>query len=217
MPLIHVLPKRRTHGCSISLEGKLSIPASILDELHWEHGSHVSLNYLLDPLTLILQRINDDSGFKLMRRASATASNPAGILTCAAFTKSVLNPRIVLPKRGISPIILHRTDPTLALMLETPPWTRADFNQSGRHRIPANIKGVYQLLDSSEEVVRIGEGVVNNRIAQHLKNHDHETAVRYVRYIPLSDKEEMELLEQILLAAHVAKSGKLPILNSIHG
>src|SRR5450432_4161242 len=153
MPLIQVLPKSKTQVCTINAEGKFSIPASILDKLEWQHGSRISLTYLENPLTVILKRINNDDGFKLMRRTSPTSPNPAGILTCAAFTNSVLKPKIVLPIRNINPIILNHSDSSLALVLESPSWTQVDFSQAGRQLIPTNIKGVYQLLDSAGEVV----------------------------------------------------------------
>ncbi|MBK8024773.1 MAG: GIY-YIG nuclease family protein [Chloroflexi bacterium] len=216
--MLHVIPRQKDSACYINSEGRLFLPAPTLDSLKWKHGTAIALAYLADPLTLLLRDDADGNGFTLMRRAGPTnTQSPRGVVTCTGFTNGVLRSRVALPLRNIKPIVLKNATHKLALQLEAPTWTREEFSQAGRQNVPPGAKGVYQLLDANEQVLRIGEGAINSRIGQHLKNSEFISAVRYFRYYSLADKEEMQIFEQVLLANYEMSAGKLPVLNTLHG
>jgi hypothetical protein len=202
---------------SISKRGTINIPHNILDQLDWNYGDRIAVGYIASPLTLLLRKADKHQpGFTLSYQYRKPGVKAGGKITCSTFANQILRPKVVLPLRGIKVVILNTVrPPQLALQLETPTWVEEEFSQTGLSRIGNGIKGVYQLVSSSGDVLRIGEGQIATRIKEHLRETEFVSKVRRVRYMELVDKEEMELMERILLADYEGEFGKLPFFNLV--
>ena len=102
-------------------------------------------------------------------------------------------------------------------MLTEPQWKVVDFTMAGCSLIgdPPALIGTYELLGSDAIPLRVGEGIVQNRIREHLKDDRMVRAVKRVRYFPLSEKRDAEVMEQVLLARFETRNEALPMFNSI--
>jgi len=216
VPLIPIIPIGNSLTCSFNSEGTLTFPQRVIDLLGWEHNAKIALSYIHEPLTLLLRSAEiGHPGFTLSHLSHADTGKAGGKISCTKFSKEVLRSRIVFPLRGLVPIFLKSSNFQLALTLQSPEWRTVEFSLTGCQKISPEVKGVYQLLSSDMKVLRIGEGIVQTRTREHLKDQRIVQSTQLVRYISLEDKEETEIMEKILIAYHEAEHKHLPEFNSI--
>ena len=217
MPVYHLIPARNLQTCSVSEDGVIGLPRVIIEQLAWPVPSKVAVDYLLDPLLLLLRRADpsQQAGYTLDYQTRPATHRTGTKITCRVLAKTILRPRIVLPIRGLAPIFLPTGPYALALILESLPWVTLDFSQTGIKAIADPLKGVYQLLDPSGNIVRIGEGSLAARLREHLKDARLTSGAHSLQYFPLADKEETQLWERVLLAQYEQQTGQLPLFNRI--
>ncbi len=216
MPLIDLIPVGSDNSCSISENGTISFPKAVWQRLGWEVPCKIAVTYIAQPLTLLLRRAeNDQPGFSLSYQNRQITSRSGVKITCSRFASYVLRTQVVLPIRGLIPTFPENGRYQLALMLQHPTWVTEDFSQAGLKQIANDVKGIYQLLDSTGSIIRIGEGAVGNRIREHLKDERFAVQVKFVQYLVLSDKDEASVMEKILIAQHETEFGRLPTFNAL--
>ncbi|SRR5258708_18086543 len=218
MPVINIIPIGDSATCSVSADGTVSFPKSIIEQVGWRATRKIAVSYIPEPLVLLLRPAElNRPGFTLSYNDHARKGldKPGGRLSCSKFTKEILRPRLALPARGIAPIILKNGQTQLALMLQLPTWITESFSMAGCQNIPSGIKGVYQLISSEEEILRIGEGTIQTRIKEHLKDERLARMASAIRYCVLADKEETSTIEKVLIAQYEAEYGELPSFNRI--
>jgi hypothetical protein len=215
MAPIELYPKGKTQLCSISADGMISLPQRVLEQLDWSAGVELALSYIPQPLIVLLGRTPPHRpGFRLSYLSRSGNQPRGGKLTCRAFARQVLQTRIALPQNRLLPVYVHQPPYELALPLEEPAWQRVPFTASGLHTIPTGMSGVYEVLGGDERVLRIGQGLVADRLQVHLKDSRLSRLGQSVRYV-LLDKPDAWLVEKVRLALHEETHGQLPPLNAI--
>ncbi len=218
MPVINIIPIGNSVTCSVSANGTMSFPQSIIERVGWRVNHKIAVSYIPEPLVVLLRPAEANRpGFTLSYNTQDQMGRgkPGGRLSCSKFTREILRPRLALPARGISPIILRNGQVQLALMLESPAWITESFSMAGCQNIPARIKGVYQLIGAEHQILRIGEGAIQARIREHLKDERLARVANEIRYCVLADKEETSTIEKVLIAEYEAEYGELPPFNRI--
>jgi hypothetical protein len=216
MAPVDLYPKGKTQACSITAEGLLSLPQRVLERLGWAAGLELAIRYVPEPLVLLLwPSPSDRPGFKLSYLSRSAGQPRGGKLTCRAFTRQVLQTRILLPKMDLQPVYLHHPPYELALPLEEPAWQSAALTVSGLQAIPSEGIGVYEVLGVNDRVLRIGQGLLGDRLPTHLKDEPLAQSGQQVRYV-LLDKPDAVIMEKVRLAQYEEMHGKLPPFNAIH-
>ena len=215
MSPIDLYPKGKTQVCGITEAGMISLPHPVLERLGWRAGIELTLSYIPHPLIVLLWRTPPDRpGFKLSYLSRSGNQRRGGKLTCRAFARQVLHARIVLPQPHLQPLYLHHPPYELALVLEEPPWQTAALTVTGQQTIANELTGVYEILGSDDSVLRIGQGLVADRLEAHLKDEQLMRVGQTVRYVIL-DKRDAVIVEKVRLAHHETRYGKLPPFNAI--
>src|SRR5258708_11219081 len=216
MPVIRVIPIGNTDTCSFNADGTISVPQRVMQRLNWQHNQKIALSYIAEPLTLLLAAAeNEVPGFTLSYRNRTVSTSVGGRISCTKFTNEVMRTKVALPARRIFPVFLRNVNYQLALLLQPIDWLVVDFSLAGCLQINPELKGVYQLLSADQKVLRIGEGAIQSRIKEHLKDERLARAAKTLRYLGLADKEETSLMEKILIAHHEANYRELPQFNAI--
>jgi hypothetical protein len=199
----------------ITPDGIISFPQPVIARLGWQIGQRIRVDYIRKPLCLFFTL--DETGrlgFTLHYLNRTSTGGSGGKICCARLAKTVLRPRLALPIYGLSPIYPDHTVADLVLMLEEPDWSPFDFTMAGCEALPADALGVYEILSHNDKL-RIGEGIVQARIREHLKNDHLARAAKTARYVVAADKEESLLIEHVLLSDYEDKKGVLPQFNRV--
>ncbi len=121
-----------------------------------------------------------------------------------------------LPQMHIRPILIDHPVWKIALLLGETEWNILEYSQAGCSMVPREAIGVYELLEKTENVLRIGEGAIATRINAHLRDgFPSAEPIRQFRYLVLAEKEDCEIMEKILLARYELETGAMPPLNEI--
>jgi hypothetical protein len=215
MSPVELLPMGKIANCAINQDGTISLPQRVIDALGWRIGEEIAASYIPSPITLLLRVARDGRpGYKLSYLSRNGRARSGGKLNCRAFTKHILRPRIPLPQRNIPPALLRNGDYELALLFESIPWKSVECSMAGCQQIPADVTGVYQLLGGDQMPLKIGEGVVQNRFREHLRDERLVRQARTLQYVVLP-KEDSVVLEKVLLALYEAAHQTLPPFNTI--
>jgi hypothetical protein len=217
MSPIDVYPVGKATTCAIGETGTISFHQRTLDRLGWQAGNEIALQYIASPLTLLLREADSECpGFKLSYWGRSGNQRFGGKITCVRLANTVLRSRVALPIRDIEPIVFtYLQRQHLALILVDPPWMETAFSMAGCQTLAAEQTGVYQLLSADNTVLRIGQGNLQLRLREHLKDDQLVYNTRQVRYLSM-EKDDAILMERILLAQHEAALGELPAFNPIH-
>ncbi len=101
-----------------------------------------------------------------------------------------------MPKKNVVPLFLKKSDWTIALVLESIAWEKEEFSKSGTSKVPKGKVGVYELLGNGDAVLRVGEGIVKDRVNAHLSdNRFAPPTVKAFRYLVAENSEDSKLLE----------------------
>ncbi|MBZ0300999.1 MAG: hypothetical protein K8J31_14725 [Anaerolineae bacterium] len=212
---IELFPMGKAAHCAISAEGTLSLPQSVMDALNWQVGDEIAASYIPRPITLLLRAAPDGHpGYKLSYLSRSPRGRRGGKLTCRAFTNHILRRRVPLPQRQVPPALLTHSAYELALLLEPVPWITVECSMTGCQAVPADLTGVYQLLDGDQVPLKIGEGLIQARLREHLLDEPLVRLARMLQYYPLP-KDDSRILEKVLLALYEAERGSLPMFNAI--
>lgn len=216
VPVHPVLPVGKSRSVVIWPDGTIVFPAEVVRHLGWQVGKRIAVSYLEATLILFFSSSTDQPGFILHSIGRDTESgNSASKVRVSKLANQVIRPRIKLPVRGLEPIYLPTTTSfEMALNLEPWSWFETTFDASGAESIPARQVGLYEIMSADGRILRIGEGFVQVRCREHLKNGDLIRSGRGLRYLPL-EKTDSVLLEQVALAEYRAKFGALPPFNAI--
>lgn len=225
MPRISAPRVGMSNQVSIASNGIFTFPRRVIERVGWIHSTRISVDYLIDrkiddfPLVLFLNvdKSADGKGFTLSP-LGGNASLSGGKISCSLLTRMIIAPRVSLPITNIDPIYPVSNLADLILMLTEPKWKTIEFTMAGAMLIGGSgeeVKGTYELLGTNGTILRVGEGNIQSRVREHLKDERILRHVRQVRYFPVTEKNDAEVMEQILLARYETHFGKLPILNSI--
>lgn len=215
MAPIDLYPKGKTQVCGITQEGMISLPHPVLERLGWRAGIELTLSYIPQPLIVLLWRtLPDRPGFKLSYLSRSGSQRRGGKLSCRAFARQVLHARIILPQNHLPPLYLQHPPYELALVLEEPAWQTTALTVTGLQTIAADLAGVYEILGADDSVLRVGQGLVADRLQAHLKDEHLMRLGQTVRYMML-DKRDAVIVEKVRLAQHETRYGKLPPFNAI--
>ena len=213
MSPIEFFPVGKSETCSIAKDGTVSFPQRILDAIGWRAGDEIATSYIPIPLTLLLRVTNDGRpGFKLSYLARTGNKKTGGKLNLSAFVNNIMRHQVILPRTGIKPAYLASGAYQLALVLEEIHWQDAEFNVSGIQLVPEDMMGVYEILGTDQVVLRIGEGFLQSRLREHLKDDRLRQVGRRVRYLAVN-KDDAVILEKVLLALHELDHSSLPPFN----
>ena len=227
MPRINAPRSGMSDRITITSDGMFSIPRRVMDRLGWVPPIRIAVDYLVDnkikdaPLVLFLSvdSSHEGQGYALstLNRNVATKTGSGGKFSCALLTRTVIAPRVDLPRFDVEPVYPANNLADLVLMLTEPAWHVVDFTMAGCLLIGGTptLIATYELLGGDGVPLRVGEGVVQNRIREHLKDDRLVRAVKRVRYFPLSEKRDAEVMEQVLLARFETRNEALPMFNSI--
>lgn len=216
MSPIAVYPVGSQFHVTILADGTLTFPQRVLEDAAWQTGMEIAVQYIDSRpfILLFAQATPDHPGFTLSALNRSSASNgSSGKITCSKFHKEVLRGRLTLPMRNIQPIIIKNWGVEIALIVEPFPWESVDFSKDGVGQIAADTIGVYQLLSFKGDVLRVGQGLVQARLDQHLQRDDMLRAVETLRYVPLA-KEDAVITERLLLEQYESEHGELPTFNT---
>jgi hypothetical protein len=178
-------------------------------------GQRIRVDYIRKPLWLLFSL--DEAGrlgFALHYLNRNGTGGSGGKMRCVRLAKTVLRPHVALPLYGLPPVFPNHMVADLVLMLEEPDWIPFEFTMAGCQALPADVLGVYE-ISSHNDILRIGEGVVQSRIREHLKNDHLVRAARTARYMVAADKEESILIERVLLSLYEERNGALPQFNRV--
>ncbi len=158
-PLLVVLPKGKSRYIVLSPSGELIIPAYTVQRLRWVIGTKIRVSYLESPLILVLEHVDDESGYTLHSIGHDADSDSSSKIRIAKLVNDVLRVRIKLPMRGLEAIHLpastsHKHE--LAIMLEPWDWNETTFDVSGCEFIPSKSVGLYEILS--------GDGRISNSV-----------------------------------------------------
>ena len=227
MPRINVPRNGMSDKVTITSRGMFTFPRRVMERLGWRPPTRILVDHFKDkqldnaPLILFLSIDSDPKGqgFALsFLNRTGPQSGSGGKISCNQFTRETIAPRISLPHTDVVPIYPINKFADLVLFLTEPSWQQIDFNMSGCQSINMNgtsLIGAYELLGADNIPLRIGEGNVQNRIREYLKEDRMVRDVKRVRYFPVSEKTDTVLMEQVLLARHETLYGKLPLYNLI--
>lgn len=228
MPLISAPRVGMSDRISLTPDGMFTFPRLVMDRLRWIPPLRVSIRYLVDeeisdiPLVLFLSADNSHAGYgyalSSLNKTSSNKSTSGAKTSCALLTRTVIAPRVELPRTDIEPIFMPRSIADLVIMLTEPIWQVVDFNMAGCNSIGADATvstGVYELLGTDGVTLRVGEGNIQSRIREHLRDDKLVKSVRRVRYFSVTAKKDAETIEQVLLARFETRFGSLPVFNSI--
>lgn len=215
MSPVDLYPMGKMSNCTVNPDGTISLPQRVIDGLSWQIGDEIAASYIPSPITLLLRAAPaGHPGYKLSYLSRNGQSRSGGKLNCRAFTNHVLRPKVPLPQRNVQPVLLRSGDYDLALLFEAIPWMSVDCSMAGCQQIPTGATGVYQLLGSDHAPLKIGEGAVQNRLREHLRDERLVRLARTMQYIILP-KEDGVILEKVLLALYEDQHQVLPPFNAI--
>lgn len=215
MSPVELLPMGKISNCGVNQDGTISLPQHVIEALGWRIGDEIAASYIPSPVTLLLRVARDGRpGYKLSYLSRSGRVRRGGKLNCRAFTTHILRPRVPLPQRDIPPALLHSGDYELALLFEAVPWKTVECSMAGCQQLPADNIGIYQLLGGDQAVLKIGEGVLQNRLREHLRDERLVRQARTLQYLVLP-KEDSVVLEKVLLALYEAEHQALPPFNAI--
>jgi len=215
MSPVRLYPVGRSTSCSVRTNGTITFPQFALDRAGWTSGESIAVSYLTEPCVLLFWKAaNQATGFKLSGLNRSGSRTNGGKITCTRLANHILRPRVALPKRQLTPIFPENGDYQVGLVLDDLDWQSCDFSAAGVETLEPDVIGTYELLNSSGDVVYVGEGILSQRIRAHLNRQDVVTTVRTFRWLCV-DKEDAVILERLRLAAHEGEHGALPTFNKI--
>jgi hypothetical protein len=216
MSPVDLFPLGPRDGCWINTSGLINFGQDVMDAFGWQVGDTIAVQYIERPLTLLLWHEEDPArrSFKLSYLSRNQEGTSGGKLSMRAFTRRILTPRVQVPLENLKPVRLNGNPYEMGLLLEAPTWQEDSFSLAGVQRVPGDCVGVYDILGPQREVLRIGEGLVRQRLGAHLKHESLAAVGRWLRYMPL-DADDSAVLEKILLGLYEADHGQLPPFNAI--
>ena len=230
MPRINKPRVGMSNTISIAPDGIVTFPRLIMDRLGWKAPMRIAVDHLEDkkikdaPLVLFLNADNsaEGEGYSLstLNRSSSGKPGSGGKTSFASLTHHTIAPRVSLPRKDIEPIYPANSLADLVLMLTEPVWQVVEFTMAGCSQIGDRTEspiGTYELLGGDGTTLRVGEGLVQTRIREHLRDDRLVRAVKKVRYFPLTEKQDAETMEQVLLAQYETRYEALPQFNTIRG
>lgn len=216
MSPIVISAKAKQRCVSISRAG-IGVPQSVVDQTGWKQGKDkVEVGFIPDALCVLLGKSSESVDAFLVSYANARSKTGARI-ACQAFARNYLQALVALPKRNITPIVFGHDKWCVALLLEDVKWEHQEFSKAGADAVPKGWLGIYRLLGKRSAVLRIGEGIIRERVSSHL--HDHVRfmpEVKNFQYARIAQKEDAEIMEKVLIAQYEADTGAIPPLNEIH-
>lgn len=216
-------PIGKSRDCTIYPEGIIAFSQPVISVVGWQAGHEITISTVRElPLCFLFRRASHDGrGYILSFLNKANIGGSGGKLTCRRIIGTMVHPAIALPLRNIQPVYLEIDRKLglkpyqMAFLLAEPRWTAIEFNALGADGVPSRLSGVYQVLGGDDKVLRVGQGFIQSRMRENLKIGDLRAARRFL-YFPLSNKEDMLLLEHILLQRHKQENGgQLPPGNRI--
>lgn len=214
MPIL-ISAKSRQKACTVS-RAAIGAPQSVVEQAGWHQGEDkVDVGYIPDVKIILISKPSDSEEAFRVTYAN-TRSKTGGRIACQSFCRGYLQAVVVLPKRNLIPIFFSDDKWRIALSLEDLPWQTEEFTKKGAETVNNEILGVYQLLGRQSTVLRVGEGKIKERVNAHLTDHIRfMPSVKAFRYVPLTMKEDAELLEKILIAQYEGETGAILPLNEI--
>lgn len=198
------------------LEGfVISLPAAVVSKAKLKLGQRYDVHFMRSrPFTLLFKE--SPLGIYTM---SWQGKSGGGKLTLRKLYTDVLKGRVELPIHNILPIIMDDWDYDLGLMIENDFWTSLSSTSTALKELSDSEYGVYLCLDAEGRILRVGEGVLKQRLQAHLR----EQWIDMVefRYFLITDenskckKEDGQLYEKILLRRYHDNNGDLPKYNKI--
>ena len=183
-------PVGQSTCCDVLPGGHIHIHAPVMARLkNWragDQGDAINVSYLADEgLLVLLFAKTSGPGYKLHHLNRSGTAGSGGELRCARLSNRILSKRVELPMNDIPPIVLEdKPWPWhLALFLQRPTWSEAEFTQAGATTVPS-IVGMYALMNADQNVYRYGCGQLQTRFREHLKNGEHTRATKAFRYFP---------------------------------
>ena len=188
---------------------------TFVEKIGWKRGQHkVEISFILNAKCILVSKPTQSNDAFLVSYGNKRKLSGAKI-NCLALVRNYLQALVTLPIKTI-PVIINHKHWQVALILDEINWITEEFSKSGNDNLTKNLQGVYQLLGKNKTILKIGEGLVKDRIRSYLSEPlRFSPQVKEFRYIYFEDKEDCELMEKILLAQFEAETGVLPHLNDI--
>lgn len=198
--------------CRINPDGRLTIPQIVMTELDLQARQRFDLHYTKSPV--IMQLCPGSNGY-ILRHLNAGNNPHGGFFTLRGFTNDILKASVILPQHELVPINVSGWE-GFVFMLSEPDWKQEEFSLSSVRRINTEIVGVYEILDSKGNIIRIGQGGIRSRLNAHLKNEALAKKAKNFRYAMVEPVEDTEFVERVLLARYLQENeGELPEFNAI--
>lgn len=200
--------------CSISNQG-VGIAQSVIDQAKWKIGDKVEAGFIPETKCMLLSHITKSDNAFMLCHANAKKKK-GGRIYCQAFIRNYLQAITILPKYKVAPLFIDDNRWRIALLLDELEWRIHDFTRAEVENIDDVTYGVYELLGKENSILRVGEGKVKDRIKDHLKDTTRfSPIVKKFRFVALSSKEDVCLMEKVLITKYQNETGTLPPLNYI--
>ena len=212
-PLI-VKHKAKNQNCSVTRAG-IGIPQSIVEKIAWPIGRTIEVGFIEKARCVLLRVLKEeDEGFRFCY--GDARNRTGGRINCKAFIQNYLGTVVPLPKKRLEPIIIKDAHWGLYLFLEPLDWQMEEFSKSGVDKVGTGMVGLYELLGNKDITLRVGQGIVRDRMNAHLKDQRFSPpTVRNFRYMLLDEEEDAKILERVLIAKYEEETGVLPRFQEI--
>jgi hypothetical protein len=199
--------------CSVSRAG-IGMMQAVVEQAGWNMGDMIEVGFIEKAKCILLRPSRGNDGFKLAY--SNANKETGGRIFCNAWIRNYLQTVVELPKKNLVPIITKSSEWTMVLLLEKFEWSQEEFSKSGVNAVPKDIVGIYELLGKGDAVLRVGEGIIKDRINAHLKDSRFAPpTVKSFRYLALDDPIDGKILEKVLIAKYENEAGVLPRFQEI--
>jgi hypothetical protein len=199
--------------CSVSRAG-IGMVQAVVEQASWNIDDRIEVGFIEKAKCILLRKTHGNDGFKLAY--SNANKKTGGRIGCNAWVRNYLQTVVELPKKNLIPVFTKGADWTIALLLEDFDWIQEEFSKLGVNTVPKDTAGIYELLGKGDAVLRVGEGIIKDRINAHLKDSRFAPpTVKSFRYIALSDPIDGKILERVLIAKYENEVGVLPRFQEI--
>jgi hypothetical protein len=204
------------HYVSILKGGVISIPGIVVTKAQLRLSHLYDVHLIRSRPFMLLFRENPKGDYKL----SAQGKYGAAKFTLRSLYNRHLLGRIGLPVFNLEPLIWDKGDYRFGLILEEDFWTSIPFTPSAAKDLSENEYGVYACVGADGQVLRIGEGLLRQRMQAHLR--EQWLDIVEFRHFLITDENSRNkkadglFYEQVFLRGHCEKFGRLPKYNDGH-
>jgi hypothetical protein len=201
------------HYVSILKGGVVSIPATVMARAQLRASQLYDVHTIRSRPFMLLFKENPIGDYTL----TAQGKYGAAKFTLRGLFNRHLAGRLQLPLLKLSPLIWDEGDYRFGLMLEEDFWTSIPFTPAAAKTLAEHEYGVYSCVAADGRVLRIGEGLLRQRMLAHLR----EQWLDIVEFRHFLIREENSknpkadglFYEQVFLREHCEKYGSLPKYN----